>query len=66
MAGRIRPAIDHWPASASDLATDDADPPTVQRWLDALPELVVGGYVSGSGPVFHVNDKGRKAADVMA
>ena len=45
---------------------DDADPPTVQRWLDALPELVVGGYVSGSGPVFHVNDKGRKAADVMA
>ena len=27
---------------------DDADPPTVQRWLDALCELVVAGYVSGS------------------
>ena len=45
---------------------DDADPPTLQRWLDALPELVVGGYVSGSGSVFNVNDKGRKAADAMA
>ena len=27
MAGRIRPAIDHWPASASDLATDNRDDP---------------------------------------
>ena len=45
---------------------DDADPRTVQRWVAALWELVVGGYVSRSGSVFYVTDKGRKAADAMA
>ena len=44
---------------------DDADSPTVQRWLNALWELVVGGYVSGSGTVYHVTENGRKAADAL-
>ena len=45
---------------------DDAGPRTVQRCVAALWELVVGGYVSRSGSVFYVTDKGRKAADAMA
>ncbi len=42
---------------------DDADPRSVQRWSAAFRELVEGGYISGSGSVFHVTDAGYEAVE---